>query len=152
MLDQKSHEYKVTWKITLKPQHNDGVQLITSRSYTTYNVLYIFSCRGCYNREWLSDWGIIPCLSADYPLEVLASHSVIGAFLVLTFQYATPRAILVPGMLMETENIRTCRAKTISYKVTNDLKNDTFLLVFDKWQMFTASLLRCLYNKIFNFS
>lgn len=63
----------------------------------------------------MRDRGTIPCLSLNHPLEVLASHSVIRAFLVLTFQYATLKAIFVPGMLMETENNRTCQARTISY-------------------------------------
>ena len=47
--------------------------------------------------------GAIPCLSANHRLEILASHSVIEAFLVLKFQYVTLGAILVAGMLIETE-------------------------------------------------
>lgn len=66
-------------------------------------------------------------------------------------QYVALRAILVRGMMIETENIRACWAKLFLNSDTR-LGNDTFLLVFDKWQMFTASLLRCLHNKIFNFS
>lgn len=76
--------------------------------------------------------GAIPCLSTNHPLEVLASHSVIGAFLVLTFQYVTLRAILVRGMLIETENIQTCRAKLFLIVSDTRVGNDTFLLVFDK--------------------
>ena len=83
-------------EITLKNHstatgHN-RTQLIRSRCDTIYNDLYIFSCRGCDDRDWISDRGTIPCLSTNHSLEVLASHSVIGAFLVLTFQYAGPQS------------------------------------------------------------
>lgn len=36
-----SHEYKITRKITLKPQHSDGTQLIRSRSDTKMIYIYI---------------------------------------------------------------------------------------------------------------
>lgn len=70
--------------------------------------------------------GAIPCLSTNHPLEVLASHSVIGAFLVLTFQYVTLRAILVRGMLIETEISKRAERSYFLLLVTHELEMTRF--------------------------